>query len=55
MNIKITPYHIGISTRNTMKYFVSLKNIFFGSYDVIMTPKSGSEIKISAIVSRIFN
>ena len=62
MKIKITPYHIGMSTRNTMKYFFSLNNWFFGSYDVIMTTKirvskglKGSKIKISAIVSRIFN
>ena len=28
MKIKITPYHIGKSTWNTMKYFFSLKHIW---------------------------
>ena len=37
MKIKITHYHIGKPTRNTMKYVFSLKYIIFGRYDVIMT------------------
>ena len=32
MKIKIIPYHIVKSTRNTIKKNVSLKNYFFGSY-----------------------
>ena len=37
MKIKIIPYHIAKSTGNTIKKGFSLKNYFFGSYDIIMT------------------